>query len=552
MRLFKLYCFISLMLTVLTFADQRRIYETNRDYNQGDWITYTTTRFIRHLSLGTSFVYFATTGGITRYDYFANEWKYPWTVSNGLASNQVYLVAEDANTGFIWAVTEKGISRYEPGPQIWYNTFFDEMTSMQAPVQSIGFDGLNVYLIDADDAWYRSHNQFFQFKEISPRSGESITWFGRRRPRSKLPHFFMAQDYSQYIFDEVNREIRDNEMRHWPITNWVRDKWGTLWLATWGLGAGRADVHMQRVQLMEFGLWDKTVDDMAADDSSMWMGGIQDHDNHSGLTRWYGLQTAPTFYEPYLITGFANPDVTSIALNDRFVFWGTLGGLTVHDRQRGYWRTLRRVHHLSDDQVNDVTLDDQNAWIATDGGVSRLELASLLPDSSHIEHVLPPRYKELLVYDIESQADSLWMATELGLYVYNKQRQNGTFIGDIDFLNTKVYAISAHRSEVWFATERGAGCLLTDTHELKRIPQRLHPLDARVYRILASEQAIWYATDDGVFKYNRFTRRWRHYTRYDGLADNRVYSIHLKGDYIWFGTHAGVTRFYWNSPMRTD
>ena len=461
-------------------------------------------------------------------------------------------MAEDPNTGFVWAATEHSMSRYEPGPQIWYNEYFDENLMITPPLQSIGFDGINVIVIDSQDNWFKSHNQFFHFQEMPPSSNGQIQWFGRREKRSKLPHFFMATEYSDYMFDEVDQEIQDSDMRHWPVTSWVRDSWGNLWLGTWGLGAGRGDLNTSQLTLMPFGLWDNTVDAIAEDEKSYWVGGMQEHDDHTGITRWFGSNTPPVYYEPYQIPGFANPAVTSMALNDNFVFFGTLGGLTLYHRNQGYWRTLRKVHNLADDRITDVTLDSNSLWIASEGGASSLALSSIRPDSSDIKNILPSRYKELLVYDIESRGDTLWMGTEYGLYVYDKQKNSGSFIEDIDFLNTRVFAVSFHNSELWFATDEGMGCLDIKKHELKQIPERLHPIHADIHRILASEQAVWAATDDGVYKYNRFASRWNHFTRIDGLADNRVYSLQLDGDYIWFGTHEGLTRFYWNSPMRSD
>ncbi|MDZ7724736.1 MAG: hypothetical protein U5R06_18485 [candidate division KSB1 bacterium] len=548
------YKTLLLLLLVLSLPAiaQQKIYETNRAYNQGDWITYAATRFVRYVSLGNTFVYFASSGGITRYNYFANQWNYPWTVSNGLASNEVYLVAEDANTGFVWAVTEKSISRYEPAAEIWYNEFFDEMGMIQAPVQSIGFDGVNVIVVDSRDNWFKSHNQFFNFQQTQPALNDHIKWFGRRDQRSGLPHFFMDSEFSAYTFNDAGQEIRDHELRTWPVTTWVRDKWGNLWIGTWGLGAGRGDLNTNRLTLLPFGLWDDTVDDIGKDESSFWVGGMQDHDDYTGITRWFGVQKPPVYYEPHLISGFSNPEITSIDLNERFVFFGTLGGVAFYDREQEYWRTLRRVNNLSDDIVNDVVLDSDFLWIATEGGASSLNLSSIRPDSADIKQILPSRYKELLVYDVDSHGDSLWLGTEYGLYLYHKQKQAGFFIGDIDFINTRVFAVSAFDSELWFATDEGVGCLDTKHHVLKQIPERLHSVPAGIHRILVAAQSVWVATDNGVYKYNRFANRWRHYTRMDGLADNRVYSLYLKGNYIWFGTPKGLTRFYWNSPLRSD
>ena len=130
-----------------------RIRETNRHYQQGDWITYSTTRFIRNISIGERYVYFATTGGITRYNFFSNKWDFPWTISNGLADNNISLVAKDSNTGFLWCTHELGISYLEPASQLWFNFFYDEIGfDYNDYVTSIGFgDDRQIYLVTASN-----------------------------------------------------------------------------------------------------------------------------------------------------------------------------------------------------------------------------------------------------------------------------------------------------------------------------------------------------------------------------------------------------------------
>ena len=85
MRIKAFLFFFLIFLSGASHPIERRIYESNRAYEQGDWITYSATRFIRYVSLGNTTVYFASTGGIKRYNFFTNQWNYPWTVSNGLA-----------------------------------------------------------------------------------------------------------------------------------------------------------------------------------------------------------------------------------------------------------------------------------------------------------------------------------------------------------------------------------------------------------------------------------------------------------------------------------
>ena len=184
MKYFSAAIFV-LCLTVLTHSQEDyRIRETNRNYEQGDWITYSVTRFVRHISLGDLYVYFATTGGITRYNFFSNQWDYPFTISNGLADNDIHLVGKDLNTGFLWCTTPFGISYMEPASMWWFNTFYDEMPGfgMDDYVTSIGFgENRRIYIVTFDNEWFSSDNVTANFQQISqPSSDEFIKWIGAK------------------------------------------------------------------------------------------------------------------------------------------------------------------------------------------------------------------------------------------------------------------------------------------------------------------------------------------------------------------------------------
>ena len=117
-----------------------RIRGTNRHYRAGDWVTYSATRHIRHICLSQDRVYFATTGGITCFNPFSQRWEEPYTVSSGLASADIELVAYDDNSGFLWCVQSEGISYLGPASQVWTNIFYDESGfSRDEMAASIGF-----------------------------------------------------------------------------------------------------------------------------------------------------------------------------------------------------------------------------------------------------------------------------------------------------------------------------------------------------------------------------------------------------------------------------
>ncbi|MDM7925248.1 MAG: hypothetical protein QUS35_04430, partial [bacterium] len=122
---------VGLGAAVLT--GQLRIPDQGIQYRNGDWTTWTMTRFAASLDLDERMVYAATTGGISRYDYYANEWALPITEADGLTGHAVSAIAYDPNSGYLWAATEKGVNARMPGSEAW--RFLDHELG---PVAEIG------------------------------------------------------------------------------------------------------------------------------------------------------------------------------------------------------------------------------------------------------------------------------------------------------------------------------------------------------------------------------------------------------------------------------
>jgi len=542
------------ILPFLLYANDR-IYESHPDYEQGDWVTFSSTRFVRHISIGEPYVYFATTGGITWLHNMSMEWQEPWTVSNGLASNDIFLVAKDMNTGYLWAVSREAISYLEPASQRWYNQYFDEMGMDGQGVSSIGFsfEG-KVYLQMSDKRFYSSDNTLIHFRrEGATVSSTNVTWYGRLEKReSELPFLFLPNGYEM---NTEERYIHDFQLRRYPISYFVIDDWKNIWLGTWGLGIAHGSLNSMQMELLPFGLWSTAVDAIGDDGEAFWVGGLQDSNDPAGVTAWYNLDTEPEYFEPYMITGFDSDVIHAIEYDfDQDVMWfGTNMGITKFDRNNDSWRTYAQDDHLINDKVNDIVIDENSIWIATQGGVSEIERRSVGTDTMKIHHVALRALNLVPVYDLAKQYNLLWMATQYGIYVYDTEADSGGFYKGIDGpFDQRIYALDVWEDEVWFGTEIGIYAFNSYTKEWLDPPAKLYQTDARIHRMIAAEGTVWAATDDGVFKFDKQSSYWKHYTTEHGLSSNNVYSLFLERDYIWFGTDRGLTRFYWNSPYRID
>lgn len=533
-----------------------RVYRTNTDYTVGDWISHTVTRFVNAAAQEQQFVYFATTGGIIRYDYWTKKWEFPWTSSNGLAENYILFVGHDPQTNILWCVTRISVSYLEPATQYWNNIYFDEMgLAFDESVQSLGIDPDEVWL-STSRARILSTDKFsirfrFRFDQSQSQSDESdIVWYGVKSRQSKnLPHFFMSDGY---LFNSEGY-IDDLRLRVWPITCNLFDKWNNAWIGTWGLGTLQGNLATLRLELEPQGLFDPDVTTIARDKDGLWIGGLSTSDTESGITHCDRDFRSVMFYEPKYITGFNSGDVNEIAVDGDQVWIATQHGLSHYNKARNIWHTYFEVDHLTSNVIYDVAISDASIWAATGSGISRIEKATIGSDSIKVEWIGWNDLKHSEVYDVHIQDHLVWFGCEWGLYVYNtSQKKGGFFSGPDGAISARVTAVSAYGDEVWFGTKDQVEAFNIKLNAWLPSPARRYQTQQPVHCILATEAAVWVGTDDGVLKYNRKRGYWRLFTTQDGLLDNKVYAIMLDGDYIWFGTAQGVTRFYWNDPNRID
>ncbi|MBN1542993.1 hypothetical protein JW992_12675, partial [candidate division KSB1 bacterium] len=180
-----------LLMVALASADPEiRISGSNRDYQPEDWITFCSTRFVRNVSVGREYVYYCTSGGLCRYNFYSNQWDFPYTVSNGLADNDVYIAALDVNTGYLWVVTQQAISYLDPASRYWTNTYLDELGLFSERITAIGFSAdRKVYAATSGQKILVSDgfSSFFS-SAYPPGNLDEVIWYGERaRNSSEIP-----------------------------------------------------------------------------------------------------------------------------------------------------------------------------------------------------------------------------------------------------------------------------------------------------------------------------------------------------------------------------
>ncbi|MBN1350677.1 hypothetical protein JXJ21_14765 [candidate division KSB1 bacterium] len=551
---------LAILFASLSIAhSEDRIRQTNIDYDEGDWLGYSEHRFINSIAIGYEFVYFATNFGIIRYNYFANKWEFPWTKSNGLASNTILVVAFDENTNYLWCATPQGVSCYQPGLRIWSNIYetYDTGTAF-GTIHSIGFGTDAVWLLSENGKAFVGDNQMADFNETRENfDSRDIKWFGQRGWRHvQLTPLFMSDGY---LFD-TRGIIQDMELRKYEITYYLPDKWGMMWFGTAGLGVARADVRTDRMDLMPYGLMQSDISAFVLTDSYFWICGkdpdyeVHNFGEESGVTLWDINHDEWRYFQAKYISGFSTDQITSIAADNDTLWFGTEQGVVKFSPDENTWLTIDQRAGLRNDYVFDVVVDSHDVWVATPAGIDRFGKFGTNLDSVNVSWIAREDIREIEVYDLEFMDDILWAGTEYGAYYYNTSNDSGHFfeLGLLGPGTKAVYAVSWSGSEVWFGLADGIEIFDFKKGDWCPTPKRRLNMKSQINMIRANAQVAWVGTSEGAWKYDRDRTTWRLFTTNDGLIDNNVQTIWIDGDYVWFGTPQGLTKFYWNSSFRID
>ncbi len=537
------------------FVRQR---ETNPSYTEGDWVSYSVARYVTSIAVGREFIYFGTANsGITRFHQYREEWDYPWTTSNGLTDNEVSTVAFDADTDFLWCATRHAISYYQSSTQRWRNAFKedfglpenDQIVSIGIGTESIFFEASSGRILEAS----KYGGILLVSNSRSPDAGaaHAVRWFGRRAPRPRnFPHFFMT---SGYLFD-VSGVVEDPNFRRAEVVTAVEDKWGSMWIGTWGLGAGRGDMRSLRLDMLEFGLGSLSVDAMIFNGDVLWAGSAQVAEGNHGITAWDTHRAVWQRYEQRHVTNLLSDQVYSITADPENLWFSTGYGLSRFTPGRGEWYTFDRFSGLSDNLVFDVAANDSLVLVGTDNGIDRIVRKTLAhKDSVEIEPISPGNLALTAVRDLELMGNLLWAATNRGIYVYDLSKRVGGFSDEYQGPFTDAMtSVSRYRNELWFGSVRGIDVFDTESREWLGSQAGRRFDGVRINQVLAAKEAVWAATDAGLMKFNRKSKSWRTFTTADGLISDRVLALLLDGDYIWCGTDAGLTQFFWNAGDRID
>lgn len=439
-------------------------------------------------------VWFATMGGVTRYD--PRRCYYQTYAPGGSLPRQEAMALAEGQDGTIWVATQGGgVAAFSGGAWTWYSTKdglpSDEITSLMVDrsgrVWATPTKG-GLAMFDGE-RWRR-------FGRDDGLSSGEIGRCAALRDGDVLCGTYEHPVLQRYDGTRWTQLVVDAPAsRHFYVHALLETRDRQLWLATKGAGAVRGVPDGR-------GGYTWTVHDRTRGLGSDRVGAIE--------------QT-----------------------RDGAVWVGTSAGASRHDGTG--WTSYSRRDGLGANQVFAITQTRAGGiWFATLGGG-----ASYYSPSRWVETT----EREGLVSDglsggiLMARDGALWIGTDRGISIGRDGEWSTVQTGEVP-LDSINHMLQVEDGTIWVATRGGLrrfrGQAWTDfgaDPSGQRGPR--HPVVNRI--ALDGRGRVWLATNGGVSSFDGV--RWRSYAEREGLPSLRIYDIIVdRGGAIWAATDNGVAR----------
>ncbi len=530
---------------------------------------------VRWSYVDTDAVWFTTDYGVLRYDKTTDTWQH-FTIEDGLSTNDADKIAVSQHS--VWVIPMIGVelSHYSKKTGKW---------NVIAPRGDMQIERLNALAVDGPEVWFGSgrglhrYNEFTsEWRDFMPRDGlagrgaewitadEDFIWVARsewdrdsKRPLSRYNKKTQKWDTFStsdvLASDNVRRIIATKDdvwilYRPWDksgVTRYDRrtGEWTTiksgngtlelavdddyLWLAAPNNGLRR--FHFASGTWTVFrdikGLLHNHVDEygLAVDEDYVWVGTLR------GLSRYDKQKESWTPFTA--IPTLSGRTIRTVDTDERFVWVGTDNGMSRYDKELGTWKQYQQEggseeiathgghwHRwrpktrdtLSDNSVSSIVIDEQYVWVGTRDGANRFDKLALRWDQYKTGHGLPANN----VTSVSSDGNNIWAGTNSGI---------GKYPRTADDLNAWIAYTSGTEIQPASVSKEFAESLVTD----------------EIWCIASSKKYVWVGTRRGVSKYDIGKDTWKTITTADGLASNEISCIAIDAERVWFGTDRGVT-----------
>jgi len=541
--------------------------QINIRYDPWDWVTYKNSQYVKSITEGREYIYFATNGGILRYQIFGKYWDYPITYSQGLRDDDIDAVYYDFQTHILWAATASGLYYSAEGGRRWTVVSNETLTLRPGEkIFRIGSTPDYLWCITSSQVLKLDHLSGFVILPYAEMPKNNVTWgstflLGQERELGILNDFIATGGWVNDV-----TVLRGPHLEEVNVSTVYGDRFGDFWIGTWGGSIFYGDFQMRQVNPIPFGPAQTGAEIIKKTDQGMWICGIDPSSRYSGITLYDPSRGNWDIYRVGYEITFGEDQVYCGTQVEDELWFGTLNGIQVYSPDNNSWYSLSESKGLPDHRITSIEYDGNYVYAGSSMGIVRISPTL----KTAVFWSLAKQMRLRPVYVIHWDGYNLWISTDISLWQWQPStdlfNQYGPFgkqltVTDSNSDNSppSVFApstaIVSSDSIVYFGDEFGILSYHKFSGKWSRITGESRLVGFHVLSLTLidgtekSDPFLWMGTSQGVFAINMKDGYIRHFTREDGLPHNLVRTTLFNRDLVWFGTPEGLVRFRWRRYM---
>ena len=551
------------------------------------------------------YLWFGTNDGLNRFNgYEFKTYRNEIGLENCIVNNYIVSMNEDKDEN-LWVGTIDGASKinldtnkitnYKSPEELSNNDVTDILVTRSGEILLATLDGLNIYDKENDNFERIFYGEGLVDQEIYSldEDDKGNVWVGSSKGITKInlkdgiSIKYNNDIIGESIEDSISKILCDNEyiwigtsnsgmyklntvnleLEKMNIDNkklpdnsinaLLKDKNGILWIGT-NSGLIKYNIENDYYTLFSkkesdrYSLVDDEVCDIIQDKSGLiWVGtyaGVSMFEQENKIEYYKADPSARISLNENVIHGIYedNEELLWIGSNNK--------GVNIFDRKNNImydFSDIVKEQNLSNNSINDIQGYGEKIFIATDNGLNIYDKNTKKLKIYTEEDGLNSKNIRDLMYDEEG---FLWIGTQNGFNILNL---NTDEMINLNFLFNK-YSITDKYSGCifkdsegiyWLGTFLNGGLIKIDPKDNSvknyKFQENSNSISNNSIRIITEDYKgnLWIGTSGGLNKLNKENEEFTNYTTIDGLPNNNIYGILIDdNNNLWMSTNRGLSK----------
>lgn len=499
-----------------SYAHANNLTFNNLNIEQG--ISQSTAKVIFQDSKG--YIWIGTNDGLNRYNGYEYKIYNYEEGKNSISHNDITDITEDEN-GYIWVGTDMGVHKISKD--------FKILETYGGPKEENSVVRDAVYNMYCDDKY-------------------DTVWIG-------------TADSGVFKLNTKTKEVK--QYKNDPNDEWslpsnqigevLRDKNDNLWIGTDG-GLAYYDEEEEHFHIYRNKIYDKNslvydnIKSIIQDkEGIIWIGtysGVSIFDTESSIKHYKAGPDEDYLLNENMVHGIYED-------SDGYLWVGSkLKGISIIDRENHSATSISTENNdiIKSDMINDITGYKDFIFVATDGGILRIDKKTRKMKNYSVEDgLVNEAVKDIMVDD----KGYLWAGTINGLSIINIETEE--IIDMTKYIDTEKYIKHIYQDNegnYYLGLLRDEGLCYINVKQKKikyfsNDKSDKSSISSNRVRYINGDSKgnVWIGTNYGINKFDRKTETFERYTAEDGIANNTIYGVLVDNDdNIWMSTNKGISK----------